>query len=410
MQRPAIADDFDNDGYLDLVVSPWDPAGQLQWFRNQQDGTFVDCTQDAGLAGLCGGLNLIQADYDNDGDLDIFVLRGAWLGRAGRHPNSLLRNNGDRTFTDVTLAVGMDDYFPTQTAAWADYDNDGDLDLFVGNESDDDLAARCQLYRNAGDGTFRDVAIEARVTNDRFTKAVVWGDYDGDRYPDLYVSNHRGFNRLYHNEQDGTFRDVATEAGVARPEGSFPAWFWDFDNDGHLDLYVSAYTATVGDLAAYYLGRESAAERSCLYRGDGRGGFVDRAAACGLDRPDATMGSNFGDLDNDGFLDFYLGTGYPDYKNLMPSVMYLNRAGSQFVDITSAAGFGHLQKGHAVVFADFDNDGDQDVFEQMGGAVLATALTMRSMRIPARATIGSPYVCRGSSRIARPSAHGSVLK
>ena len=105
-----------------------------------------------------------------------------------------------------------------------------------------------------------------------------------------------------------------------------------------------------------------------LYRGDGQGAFKEVAQQHNLVQPNAPMGSNFGDLDNDGYLDFYLGTGYPDYKNLMPSVMYRNRQGIDFVDVTYAGGFGHLQKGHAVVFADLDNDGDQDIFEQMGGA------------------------------------------
>lgn len=119
--------------------------------------------------------------------------RGAWLGGNGRHPNSLLRNDGvpgAAQFTDVTYSSGLGDaHFPTQTAAWADYDNDGDLDLYVGNEAEGEQRAPCQLFRNNGDGTFKDVAVRAGVTNDRFTKAVVWGDYNGDRLPDIYVSN-----------------------------------------------------------------------------------------------------------------------------------------------------------------------------------------------------------------------------
>jgi hypothetical protein len=364
----VIVDDFDNDDYLDLIVSSWDPSDQIKWFRNRRDGTFEDCTSSSGLEGFCGGLNMVQADYDNDGDIDFFVLRGAWLAAWGGHPNSLMRNNGDGTFTDVTLDVGMDRHLPTQTAAWADYDNDGDLDLFIGNESSPGVDAPCQLYRNDDDGKFRDVAESAGVTNGGFTKGVVWGDIDGDRYPDLFVSNQGETNCLFKNQRDGTFRDVAHSAGVDGPKASFPAWFWDFDNDGHLDLYVSVYAASTADLAKFYLGMESTAERSTLYRGDGNGGFSNVTEELGLDRPDASMGANFGDLDNDGYLDFYLGTGYPSYESLMPSVMYLNRRGEQFVDVTTAGGFGHLQKGHAVAFADFDHDGDQDVFEQMGGA------------------------------------------
>lgn len=363
----VIIEDFNGDHHLDLVVSSWDPRDPLKVFFSVGDGTFRDASDDCGLNGICGGLNMVQADYDNDGDTDIFIMRGAWLGLFGKQPNSLLRNNGDETFTDVTLDVGMTEHYPTQTAAWADFDNDGDLDLFIGNESDDQLSAPCQLYRNDGN-SFVDVAVQAGVADGGFVKGVTWGDFDGDRFPDLYVSNQGGKNRLFQNQRDGTFKEMAKQAGVDGPSMSFPTWFWDFDNDGNLDIYVSVYAASIGDLAAFHVGLEPKAERSCLFRGDGKGNFENVTMERGLSRPDATMGANFGDLDNDGYLDFYLGTGYPKYDSLMPSVMYLNRAGKEFTDVTSAGGFGNLQKGHAVAFADLDHDGDQDVFEQMGGA------------------------------------------
>ena len=251
----AIVDDFDNDNHLDIVVSTWDPAGQLRFFRNNRDGTYSEQTEEAGFQGLYGGLNLLQADFDNDDDVDIFVLRGAWLEAAGQHPNSLLRNNGDGTFTDVTFDAGLGDvHYPTQTASWSDYDNDGDLDLYIGNESTEAFNAPCQLFRNNGDGTFSDVAAEAGVQNYGFTKSAIWGDYNADRFPDLYVSNFKGVNRLYRNNGDGTFTDVATELNIDLPMRSFPAWFWDFDNDGVLDLYVSAYSAGISHLAANALG------------------------------------------------------------------------------------------------------------------------------------------------------------
>lgn len=369
----AIADDFDNDRYLDIVVSTWDPAGQIRFFRNNQDGTFSEQTQAAGLTGLYGGLNLVQADYDNDGDVDIFVLRGAWLGKNGKHPNSLLRNNGDSTFTDVTFDAGLGEvHYPTQTASWGDYDNDGDLDLYIGNESNDAFKnVPCQLFNNNGNGTFTDVAARAGVQNFGPTKAVIWGDYDSDRWIDLYVSNLGGANRLYRNNGNGTFTDVAEKLKVTGPIRSFPAWFWDFDNDGVLDLYVSAYSADISVLAANLLGMPVNSDVFAhLYRGDGKGGFVEVAKAHNLVRPNSPMGSNFGDLDNDGYLDFYLGTGNPELKNLMPGVMYLNKGGTHFADVSYAGGFAHIQKGHGVIFADLDNDGDSDIFEQMGGAFL----------------------------------------
>ena len=365
----AVADDFDNDGYLDVMVSTWDTEGQLRLFRNDRDGTFTERTDEAGLTGLYGGLNLVQADYDNDGAVDVFVLRGAWLHERGRHPNSLLRNNGDGTFTDVTFDAGLGDvHYPTQTASWADYDNDGDLDLYVGNETSPALTAPNQLFRNDGDGTFTDVAASAGVMNHAYAKAVIWGDYDGDRLPDLYVSNSGGRNRLYRNAGDGRFVDEARRLGVTRPIESFPAWFWDVDNDGALDLYVAAYNAGVEHLAAGALGFPLDVELARLYRGVGGGRFEEASERFGLAQPNAPMGANFGDLDNDGYPDFYLGTGYPPYHSLMPSVLYRNRGGRRFSDVTYAAGMGHLQKGHGVLFADLDHDGDQDVFAQMGGA------------------------------------------
>jgi len=368
----AIGDDFDNDGHIDLVVSSSDPAGQLQIFWNQGDGTFTDGTKQAGITGICGGLNLVQTDYNNDGYLDVFVLRGGWLDAAGHHPNSLLKNNGDRTFTDVTYNAGLaHPAFPTQTAAWADYDLDGDLDVFIGNESTGAVVAPSQLFRNNGDGTFIDVTKSAGIANSALAKAVAWGDFDGDRFPDLYISNFGAENRLFKNQGDGTFVDVASQLGVGQPRHSFPVWFWDMDNDGHLDLFVSAYVGGIAEVAAFYLQKPFDEETTLpkLYRGDGQGGFVESARDWNLVRPTHPMGANFGDLDNDGFLDFYLGTGWPEFHELMPNVLYRNEAGRRFVDVTTAARVGHLQKGHAVVFADFDEDGDQDIFEQMGGFV-----------------------------------------
>jgi hypothetical protein len=383
----VIVDDFDNDGYLDVVVSTWDPKGQLRFFRNNRDGTFSDRTDQAGLTGLFGGINVIQADYNNDGFTDILVLRGGWLQRDGQIPNSLLRNNGDGTFTDVTFDAGLGKvHYPTHSASWADYDNDGYLDLYVGNESSaahepeskgtgagwagggHEIEAPGQLFHNNRDGTFTDVAAAAGVLNYRYAKGVVWGDYDGDRRPDLYVSNYGDANRLYHNNGDGTFTDVAERLGVSGPTMSFPAWFWDFDNDGVLDLFVAAFDADIAAVASSALGLPFTTELPGLYRGLGGGRFENVARQYNLVRPAAVMGANFGDLDNDGYLDFYLGTGRPAYEQLMPNLMYHNQQGKRFADVTTAGGFGHIQKGHGVAFADFDNDGDEDVFEQMGGA------------------------------------------
>jgi len=371
----GIVDDFDGDGLLDIVTSNSDPCGPMSAWRNDGRGGFEAVTEKWGLNGQLGGLNVVQADYDGDGMLDLLVLRGGWWGDNGRMRKSLLRNDLRRPagrFVDVTAEAGLGDAtYPSQTAGWADYDLDGDLDLYIGNEKGDAGPFPSQLYRNEGNGRFSEVAAAAGVTNRRWAKGVAWGDYDDDGDPDLYVSN-MGPNRLYRNNGDGTFEDVAETAGVLEPSGpSFATWFFDFDQDGDLDLFVNDYGAGPAPVLASYVNATpsfGAGGHPVLYRNDGGGRFTDVSAAVGLWRPALPMGSNFGDLDNDGWLDVYLGTGNPDFDALMPNQLYRNDGGRRFVDVTFAAGFGHLQKGHGVAFADLDNDGDQDVFEEMGGA------------------------------------------
>jgi len=372
----AILDDFDGDGYLDLFLSSMGLRDPLSFFRNRGDGIFEDRSAAAGLAGLVGGLNAVHADYDNDGDLDIFVLRGGWMAEKGRLPNSLLRNRGDGSFDDVTEEAGVLSFHPTQTGSWGDYDNDGWIDLFVGNESTVPGAPHpCELYHNNRDGTFTNVAREAGVAVVGYIKAVVWGDYDNDGRVDLYVTDFspQGPNRLFHNDGPDKagvvkFTDVAAAAGVREPREPFPTWFFDYDNDGWLDLFVSGYVATPGDVAADYLGLANQAEKPRLYHNRGDGTFAEVSREAHVDKVLLTMGCNFGDLDNDGWLDFYVGTGNPDFSMLVPNRMFRNAGGRLFQDVTTSGGFGHLQKGHGIAFGDVDHDGDQDVFLKVGGA------------------------------------------
>ena len=359
----AIVDDLDNDGLLDIVTTASYPCGPMHYLQNSGTGTFTDRTAQAGLADQLGGLNMVQADYNNDGCLDILVLRGAW---DLPMRNSLLRNNCDGTFTDVTRPSGLAvPATSTQTAAWADIDLDGDLDLFVGNEH-----SPSQLFLNQGDGTFVDIAPAAGVDRVMFTKAVVAGDYDNDGYPDFYLSNQSAENFLYHNNRDLTFTDMAKPLRVQHPIFSFPVWFFDYDNDGWLDLFVSSHYvgASIVDVILSYLQLPVQVETLKLYRNTGSG-FQDMTKSVRLDRVFKPMGVNFGDLDNDGFLDFYLGTGSPSYGALVPNVLFRNHDGKYFVDVTTSSGTGDLHKGHGVAFADIDNDGDEDIFIEMGGAV-----------------------------------------
>ncbi len=357
----AIMDDFDNDGLLDVFTTSMDPAQAMAFYRNRGDGTFEDRSRAAGLAGQFGGLYCVQGDYDNDGFLDVFVCRGAYT-RTPQRP-TLLHNNGDGTFTDATRAAGVDVPIDSQVAAWADYDNDGWLDLFVGGES-----VRGRLYHNRGDGTFEEVAVRAGVARPGLVcKGAAWGDYDGDGLPDLFVNHTNGPPCLFHNNGDGTFTDVAPRLGITRPAVGFSCWFWDYDNDGHLDLFAAATEPRLDKVVRSWLGLPHDGILPRLYRNRGDGTFEDVTAAVGLDKAMCPMGSNFVDVDNDGFLDVYLGTGTPDYSMLVPNRLFRNEGGRRFVDVTVSSGTGHLQKGHAVACGDWDRDGNVDIFEEMGG-------------------------------------------
>jgi hypothetical protein len=320
-------------------------------------------------------LNLIQGDYNNDGCMDLLVLRGGWEFPMRK---SLLRNNCDGTFTDVTKQSGVGfTATSTQTAAWADIDNDGFLDLFVGNEDGPN-----QLFRNKGDGTFEEIAARAGVDAPIFTKAVVAADYDNDGYVDFYLSNFQGNNLLYHNNHDRTFTEVGKQAGVQAPWRSFAAWFFDYDNDGWPDLFVNSYYFSLDETMRSYLGMPHGGETSKLYRNLHNGTFADVTADAGLDKVWMPMAANFGDADGDGYLDMYLGMGNPSFATLLPHELLLNKGGKRFVSATAASGTGELHKGHGIAFADLDRDGDEDIVAEIGGAVPADRHALRLFENP----------------------------
>ena len=242
----AIVDDFDNDGHLDVLTSSMDVCEPLHFFHNNGDGRFTEKTKEAGLSDQLGGLNLVQADYNNDGCMDVLVLRGGW--EFPLRP-SLLRNNCNGTFTDVTREAGLPPSVRTQTAAWADVDNDGNVDLFLASED-----GPSRLFRNTGRGTFEDVTQKARIDVNAFIKAVVPGDYDNDGFVDFYLTNYEGNNLLFHNNRNGTFTEVGKDAGVQAPWRSFAAWFFDYDNDGWDDLFVTSYYISTDESVRTYLG------------------------------------------------------------------------------------------------------------------------------------------------------------
>jgi tetratricopeptide (TPR) repeat protein len=376
MANGVIADDFENNGLLDLAVSSYEVCVPLRFFHNNADGTFTDRALQAGLSNQLGGLNMIQADYNNDGCTDILVLRGAWEFPMRK---SLLRNNCDGTFTDVTREAGLaEPATRTQTAVWVDIDNDGFLDLFVGNEN-----GPSQLFRNKGDGTFEDISHSAGVDKIAFTKGVVAADYDNDGFADLYVSNLYGGNFLYHNNHDRTFTEVSEKAGVHQPQSqSFATWFFDFDNDGWPDLFVTSYFFSADETLRSYLGLPHNVETLKLYRNMKNGTFQDVTAEVGLDKINTPMGANFGDPDNDGFLDIFLATGGPEYGALVPKMLLRNAEGKSFVDITASSGTGELHKGHGVAFADLGNNGREDILVSTGGATPGDAHAFRVFRNP----------------------------
>jgi predicted amidohydrolase YtcJ len=379
----SVFDDFTGDGLPDILTSSFDVDLGGSLFINRGDGTFENRSLASGLASQPLAVNATQADFDNDGKLDVLLMRGGW-----EKPSrlSLLRNKGSGVFEDVTVASGLAEPIASHAGAWGDFDNDGHADLFVCGEfaasSEDGLFAgdgdleiadrrnRCRLYRNRGDGTFTNVAEAAGVCNDRYAKGAAWGDYNGDGFVDLYVANYGAGNRLYRNNGNGTFQDVAPELGVTEPRSAFSCWWWDHDNDGRLDLFVTDYGGDLQDFVASALHLPTRSKsHPRLYRNLGAAGFRDVSLEAGLDRVLLAMGSNFADIDNDGFLDFYLGTGLPGYSALIPNLLFKNIDGRRFEDVTASSGTGHLQKGHGVSFADADGDGDVDLFVELGGAV-----------------------------------------
>ncbi len=336
--------DYDNDGYHDLFI----PDGvESKLFRNRGDGKFEDVTAKAGLAGLDGVSVGLFADFDNDGFKDFFVSRTF-------KPNQLFRNNGNGTFTDVTKKSRIEEDCCTTVASWADYDNDGFLDLYVGRYLDPrtkiptTFYARNgepnQLYHNNGDGTFTNVTEKSGVGELGLCLGTVFGDYDDDGYPDLYVVNDFGRKTLYHNNGNGTFTDVTVKSGTLAYGAGMSASMGDYDNDGKLDIYctnirsedawyaewptVMRYMANCWkqgvwktDMPLYFeVFKQSGfgfveafqqmASGNTLLRNKGDGTFEDTTWKAGANPLGWFWGSSFADFDNDGWQDIYAADGW----------------------------------------------------------------------------------------------------
>ena len=372
----VIMEDFDNDHDLDLFVTSEAFYSQVRYFVNNGDGTFTDRSIQAGLKGITSGRPCVQADFNNDGFLDIFITRGGWQEQEDNYPpNSLLQNNGDGTFKDVTIKAGLLNYDPTYTAIWGDYDNDGWVDIFLSIETKDKKFPHpCKLFRNNGNGTFTNVAAEAGVDVVAFSKGVVFGDYNNDGWADIYMARFDGAHKLFKNNGKGkdgkvTFTDVAKSAGVEKPMQGLPTFFFDFNNDGWLDIFAPNFHYESNSIIpSEYLGKLSDVNaHPNLYLNKKDGTFKDITNEAKLNRIVYAMGANFGDIDNDGYLDFYAGTGFLEPSYLFPNLMFRNNNGKYFEDVSNSTSLGHLQKGHGISFGDIDNDGDQDIYEVLGG-------------------------------------------
>ena len=364
--RGSAWGDYDNDGDLDIVaVGTYQPH---VLYRNNDDGTFTNVADQAGVADPRGGWGSLFADYDNDGFPDLYITRGGWSGAA---ENTLYHNNGDGTFTDVTHTAGVADPQSSFCAAWADYDNDGYLDLYIANGVIGDGAANV-LYHNNGDGTFTNTADIAGVANTGNSLGTAWGDYDKDGYIDLHVINYGQSNVLYRNNGDGTFTDVTPTTGMnLAVTDPFVTFFLDVDNDADLDIFISNSGSFQAFIAGQITGTATHdSDRQVLYRNNGDGTFTDVTRESGLYHAYGAMGANFGDINSDGYLDIYLATGAPQMGRLERDALFQNNGDGTFTDATFALGLGNVGKGHGVTFADADADGDLDIYVPVGGAFL----------------------------------------
>jgi tetratricopeptide (TPR) repeat protein len=355
--------DYDGDGDLDLIsAGTYQP---LALYRNDGNGKFTDVARKAGLTGPNGGWATIWFDFDNDGDQDLYVTREGWYAPAA---NSLYQNNGDGSFTDIARAAGVDDPLGTGfSATVADFNLDGLLDIYVANGAPR-VGTSNVLFINQGNGKFREEAKTAGVADARQSIGTCAGDYDNDGYPDLYVVNVQG-NALYKNNGNGTFTNVTAKAGVEQPVNTgYVCWFFDVNNDGWQDLFVSSWNTYQDFLENKITGKSKGrGYRSVIFRNNQDGTFSDVSTEAGLNACFGTMGANYGDFDNNGFPDIYLGNGGPEMFRVEPDALYMNKGNGTLSEVTAQAGLGHLGKTHGTAVADFDRDGWLDLYLPIGG-------------------------------------------
>jgi hypothetical protein len=386
MAGGLAAFDYNNDGKIDIFFTNGAAIPSLEkdspkffnrLYRNDGGMKFTDVTLEAGVAGAGYSMGAAAADYNNDGYTDLFV--------AGVYRNILYRNLGNGKFEDVTEAAGIKSDKWSVAAGWLDYDNDGWLDLFVVNyahwtpafdrycgDRERNLRVYCHpkyfeglpntLYRNRRDGTFEDVSKEAGILEHIGRgMSVAFADYDNDGFTDMFVTNDNLPNFLFRNRRNGTFEEVALEAGVAltnngAPIASMGADFRDFDNDGLCDINLTALTG----------------ETFPLFRNLGKGSFLDATHISQLAQLSAARSgwsNGLFDFNNDGWKDLF--TANSDVNDLIdlfqsthykqPNGLFANLGDGTFRDVSSDAGFTLARAHRGSAFADFDNDGKVDV-------------------------------------------------
>ncbi len=379
--------DYDNDGYLDiyfvnsLSVDIAKSGGKTRsaLYHNNGDCTFSDVTEKAGVGDVGWGMGAAVGDYNNDGFDDLYV---TCLG-----PDHLFRNNGNGTFTDVTQAAGVSDPRWSTGAAFVDYDRDGKLDLFVANYTEYDLnhlpefgkdrtcqykgiAVQCgprgmrgsgdSLFHNNGDGTFTDVSKRAGVSDPSgyFGMGVMCSDFDDDGLVDIFVANDSTPNLLYHNNGDGTFKEIGYVSGAALSEngaeqGSMGVTVGDYDHDGRFDIFITNFVD----------------DYNTLYHNDGGNSFTDvsyKANVAAVSMPYVGWGTKFFDYDNDGWVDLFVANGhvYPQLEHYRQrKLLHHNNRDGTFAEVAAQFGAPLMQEraGRGVAFGDIDNDGDVDI-------------------------------------------------
>ena len=362
--------DIDGDGKLDLIVSG--SGTFVRVYKNEGD-KFTDVTAAVGLANVPSGYSLNLVDYDNDGWLDLYISLNGW---SGPYPNLLFHNEHGK-FVNVSKKSGLDDPGSGFVSLWGDLDNDGWLDVVIANGVLKDGSVP-QIYRNNRNGTFTNVTKAAGLNEPPSHGAIgiALGDYDKDGRLDILINGlDAGPNRLYHNDGNLRFTEVSKKAGVVQPpHNGFVCFFFDYNNDGWPDILTTSlapWDAVLEGLKKGFAPPSAKAihpDSTRLFRNNRDGTFSDVTFEARLYFPTGTMGAGVADLDNDGHLDLYLGTGDPQMTRLEPNRFFHNNGNGSFTDLTGYVGFARPgNKGHGVTFADIDEDGALDVFAQLGG-------------------------------------------